>query len=320
MIDLFTLLTPVFALGILTLLGFIGCEQLFGVSGNRFPGDPPTFDPPAGGYFAVQSVTMSTDTSGAQIYYTLDGSDPTNSSTQYSGPISISTTTTIRARTYGNSSFSDVTIGQYYIGPIIHQQVPAETPTAGATTTNPFGNPLVQGNLIVVWIFYQSDTPQITAVTDTAGNTYQLAASTTPSPDAPIFQQEIWYSSNITTGSGVTVSVTLGGGTVGEVQISAHEYSNASQDNPLADAPPPGTTGPNGASVLSGSVNSSGRLIFGAAWFRGSGTPGPGFRQRSAIKNNVAEDMDIVTPGVAQAVFVNTSPTEDWIAQMITLT
>jgi hypothetical protein len=57
----------------------------------------PTFSPPGGNYATAQSVTLSTATSSATIRYTLDGSTPTASSTLYSGPIAISTSTTVNA-------------------------------------------------------------------------------------------------------------------------------------------------------------------------------------------------------------------------------
>lgn len=60
----------------------------------------PTFDPVAGTYGSAQSVTISTTTSGATIRYTTDGNDPTESSTQYSTPISVSQNTTIKAKAW----------------------------------------------------------------------------------------------------------------------------------------------------------------------------------------------------------------------------
>ena len=57
----------------------------------------PTADPPAGTYNEVKSVTLSTTTTGATIYYTTDGSEPTEESDVYTTPIDISVTTTIKA-------------------------------------------------------------------------------------------------------------------------------------------------------------------------------------------------------------------------------
>jgi hypothetical protein len=57
----------------------------------------PTFSPVAGTYTAAQSVALASGTSGAAIYYTTNGTNPTTSSTLYVAPISIATTTTITA-------------------------------------------------------------------------------------------------------------------------------------------------------------------------------------------------------------------------------
>ncbi len=57
----------------------------------------PVFNPAGGGYASAQTVTLSDSISGATVYYTTDGSTPTTSSKQYSGPIPISTTSTVQA-------------------------------------------------------------------------------------------------------------------------------------------------------------------------------------------------------------------------------
>ena len=57
----------------------------------------PTFSPAGGSYTGAQTVTLSDATSGAQIYYTTNGTTPTTSSTLYSGPITVSASETVEA-------------------------------------------------------------------------------------------------------------------------------------------------------------------------------------------------------------------------------
>jgi len=57
----------------------------------------PAFTPAAGAYSAAQNVTISSATSGAQIYYTIDGSTPTMSSTVYSAALQVNATKTVQA-------------------------------------------------------------------------------------------------------------------------------------------------------------------------------------------------------------------------------
>ncbi|MFA7546949.1 MAG: chitobiase/beta-hexosaminidase C-terminal domain-containing protein [Candidatus Cloacimonadaceae bacterium] len=57
----------------------------------------PSFDPPAGVYTQPISVTISCATDGASIYYSTDGSTPNASSTLYTAPIAISTSTSLKA-------------------------------------------------------------------------------------------------------------------------------------------------------------------------------------------------------------------------------
>ncbi|MEI6388999.1 MAG: SUMF1/EgtB/PvdO family nonheme iron enzyme, partial [Spirochaetota bacterium] len=70
------------------------------------PAATPTFNPPGGFYTSTQSVTISSTSSGATIWYTTDGSDPTSSATRHSGSspvasISAPLGTTLRAEATG---------------------------------------------------------------------------------------------------------------------------------------------------------------------------------------------------------------------------
>ena len=57
----------------------------------------PTFSPGAGAYTSAQTVSISCATSGATIFYTVDGSTPTTSSAQYGSPLTVSSTQTLKA-------------------------------------------------------------------------------------------------------------------------------------------------------------------------------------------------------------------------------
>ncbi|MFV2067362.1 MAG: CotH kinase family protein, partial [Pirellulales bacterium] len=58
---------------------------------------PVEFDRPSGVFRDSFSLTLSVDTPGATIHFTLDGSEPTEQSPVYTGPITISTTTHVQA-------------------------------------------------------------------------------------------------------------------------------------------------------------------------------------------------------------------------------
>jgi len=57
----------------------------------------PTFSPTPGAYPSPQTVSINTTTPSSTIYYTLGGTTPTTSSTKYTGPVSIASSTTLQA-------------------------------------------------------------------------------------------------------------------------------------------------------------------------------------------------------------------------------
>ena len=107
-----------------------GEVDVYGLLNAQPSAAAPAISPDGGTFSASQSVTLTSATGGATIYYTLDGSTPSTDSTQYSGPISISQDTTIKAIAsasgYVQSSVSSATF-------TFSNQAPAVTfsPAAG---------------------------------------------------------------------------------------------------------------------------------------------------------------------------------------------
>lgn len=76
----------------------------------------PTFTPAGGNYDAEQTVMLTTTTTGATIYYTIDGSTPTTNSTQYANAITVGEgTTTIKAIAVYKGVTSEVASATYVI-------------------------------------------------------------------------------------------------------------------------------------------------------------------------------------------------------------
>lgn len=101
----------------------------------------PTFNPAAGTYSQAQTVSISCTTEGATIYYTLDDTDPTTSSSVYSTPLTISQTTTVKAIAvkdgFDDSSIASATytIAQSVSGYTIDFEQPASLYTDWTFTT-----------------------------------------------------------------------------------------------------------------------------------------------------------------------------------------
>ncbi|MDE1160633.1 MAG: chitobiase/beta-hexosaminidase C-terminal domain-containing protein [Acidobacteriaceae bacterium] len=94
----------------------------------------PTFSPSAGSYATAQSVTISDTTSGATIYYTIDGTTPTTSSTLYTGSFSVSSTETIEAIAVASGYLnSAVATAKYTIETLA--ATPIFSPVPGTYTT-----------------------------------------------------------------------------------------------------------------------------------------------------------------------------------------
>jgi hypothetical protein len=83
---------------------------------SQSPAATPVISPATGTYTSSQTVTITDSTAGSNIFYTLDGSPPSPSSTPYTNPFTVSTTTTVKAIatasgfTQSNTATSVITI------------------------------------------------------------------------------------------------------------------------------------------------------------------------------------------------------------------
>jgi hypothetical protein len=79
---------------------YVGAQKevdVFGLLGNQAHAAAPAFSPSAGSYGPSVSVTISSSTPNASIFYTTDGTAPSTASTKYSAPITVTSTTTFNA-------------------------------------------------------------------------------------------------------------------------------------------------------------------------------------------------------------------------------
>jgi formylglycine-generating enzyme required for sulfatase activity len=95
----------------------------------------PTFNPQGGSFADYPSVTISCVTPSVQIRYTIDGNEPTATSTLYTNPVEITSTTTLKAKAYRTGwSTSTTTSATYTITQTQTVATPVINPTGGTFT------------------------------------------------------------------------------------------------------------------------------------------------------------------------------------------
>ena len=75
----------------------------------------PTFSVAGGTYYQAKTVEIANVNGSGKVYYTTNGGDPTAESTEYTAPIKITATTTLKAIVVDGEKKSDITSATYTI-------------------------------------------------------------------------------------------------------------------------------------------------------------------------------------------------------------
>ena len=78
----------------------VGSIQFFAPTGSGVTVRKPSITPNGGTFYEPQEVTLASE--GNTIYYTLDGTDPTDASTEYTAPFVVSQSCTVKAIAYND--------------------------------------------------------------------------------------------------------------------------------------------------------------------------------------------------------------------------
>lgn len=94
----------------------------------------PTFTPPGGSFTSPQSVTISSATPGATIYYTTDGTTPTTASNLFGAPVTVATSETIKAIAI-KAGLTNSAVGSAVFTITLTAAAPTFTPPGGTYPT-----------------------------------------------------------------------------------------------------------------------------------------------------------------------------------------
>ncbi len=133
------------------------------------PALTPSFTPAPGSYSSAQTVSILDSTPGATIFYTTAGSTPTSSSTNYTGPITVSSSKTVKA----------IAVAWYY----------SQSATGTATYTLTTSGSLTPTAKPIIQLVVSSSTMQAAIISDsTVGAViYYTTNGTTPTTNSKIY-------------------------------------------------------------------------------------------------------------------------------------
>ncbi len=92
----------------------VNSKQFFRIIAIQDTVATPVINPVGGTYSEAQTVTITCATVGADIHYTINGNEPDENSNLYSVPLTITTTTTVKAKAFKNGFAPSTTTTEIY--------------------------------------------------------------------------------------------------------------------------------------------------------------------------------------------------------------
>lgn len=192
-------------------------------------------------------------------------------------------------------------------------QVNSSAPASASTLAASFSSAQTAGNLNVVFVAWSDATTTVTSVSDSKGNSYQLAASHASSSLG--MTQSIYYASNIAAASAGanTVTVTLSGST-SYPDLRIAEYSGVSTLDKTSSGEGTSTTANSGNAT----TTVANELLVGSNYtFGNTNGPGSGYTSRVITNNgDILEDGVVSSTGTYSATASVTAA--NWIMQLVT--
>ena len=132
----------------------------------------PTFSVAEGTYYQAKTVEITNANGSGKVYYTTNGYDPTAASTEYTAPIEITATTTLKAVVVDGDKSSEITSATYTIAAPVEVANIAEYLAKEDATVVKFTNPVTvvyQGSEYL----YVKDDSGVALIYGSVGQTYK---------------------------------------------------------------------------------------------------------------------------------------------------
>ena len=313
MIDSFVLLTPILLLGIIALLGFVGCDRVFGLVEVKSNPQISSIDPASGTPNGGTAVTITGSDFEQTPTVTFGGTAATNvtfdSQTQLSATTPQHSPATVDV-VVKNSDGQSSPLGTKFT-------FAAVTLSGTAQAKQLSGNPPISltlsgtqiGSVIVVTVSW--GLAGTIAVSDGA-NTYNDIGPGNWSGR----QAECFYAVN-NAGGDLTITAS-GPGTTGPCSLCATEYIQADTMNPVYGFSSKASPSVGGALNVTVTTAAQGDLLYAVAFAQnGNLAVGPGFTlERSASLGPVSlviADQPVSAPGPTNVDITNSVSTSPWV-------